>query len=283
MPRISEWSPNEALRLFIFGRVGSGKTEGAATFPRPVFLDFDDGMASLRNPGFIKRHGMSNVFYETFSERSRNRAGVTIQHNAYDDSCRFFDAWMAPTSKWTGANGKVYDVGRDLFDTWVLDSVTTLSEAAMHKGLIVMGGWKLSKTQEEGMSKGLVVPKVQDYGAERSLVEQYVQMLLDSGKNVIVLAHEKELTDDKGNILAIVPLVTGQSAERIPLKFDESYNLRIRPDGLSMKRYLQTEPDGLRRCKSRYGIPNESSWTWEAVHGALQTIHAQQQTQPTPT
>lgn len=37
----------DRLRFFIYGESGSGKTVAASTFPRPLFLDLEDGMASV--------------------------------------------------------------------------------------------------------------------------------------------------------------------------------------------------------------------------------------------
>jgi hypothetical protein len=116
------------------------------------------------------------------------------------------------------------------------------------------------------------LPRLQDFGAERSLTEQFVDMLLDSGKNVILLAHEKEEWEGEGDnqrLVGVVPMFTGQSVEKIPLKFSEVYNLRIQKEGTGFKRYLQTQPDGLRACGSRWGLPDGTAWTYEAISTAL--------------
>lgn len=273
MPYIREWKPSDPVQVLVYGAAKVGKTEGALTFPRPVVMDFDEGVATARNAGFIQRHGYRpDIFYENFAE-SKLSKGIATQHNAFDDACRFFDEWMKPKGKW-----KTYDVGRDQFFTWVIDSATTLSEFAMNKAAFVLGTMKLSHTHENAVKHGLLVPRMQDYGSERSLVEQFIDMVKDSGKNVVVICHEKEIINaDSGAVTAIVPLLTGKSAESVPLKFDEVYNLRLKRQGTEMKRYLQTEPDGLRKCGSRYGVPNETDWTWEALNGFLTKIHAEQQ------
>jgi len=51
----------------------------------------------------------------------------------------------------------------------------------------------------------LLVPKIQDYGAERSLVEQFVDMVMSTTKNVVLICHEYEQTDDGGNVLGFSP------------------------------------------------------------------------------
>src|ERR1041385_3369247 len=89
-----------------------GKTWGGLTAPRPVFFDFDRGVATARNPDFVKEYGLRWVFYETFEEKNL-RKGIPFTANAFDDACRFFDAWMSPRGVWTSTtDGKKYEVGR---------------------------------------------------------------------------------------------------------------------------------------------------------------------------
>jgi len=278
MPWIEEWKPDDAFQVLVYGQSKVGKTWGALTFPRPVVMDFDRGAATARNPEFVKAYGLRKIFFETFPETNVSR-GIPLTHNAFDDACKYFDEWMKPTGKWRGV-----EVGRNQFDTWVIDSGTTLSEHAQYKAVIVMGGMKLSKTHGEAIQHGLLIPKIQDYGSERSLVEQFIDMVKGSGKNVVLICHEKEQTDSNGNVTGIVPLLTGKSTESVPLKFDEVYNLRIKKVGPNNVRYLQTEADGLRKVGSRYGIPNESLWTWDTVQAELAKIKTSQlgQTSPPP-
>lgn len=272
MPTPDTWVPGAQIQVLVYGPSKVGKTWGAYTFPRPVVFDFDNGIATVRNPAFVKKYGLKTVvFYEQFKEAKMTPHGVVLQHNALDEACRFFDEWMKPAGKWKG-----FETGRDKFDTWVIDSGTTLSEAAQNKAVIFMGLMKLSKSHEQGVQHGLVVPKLQDYGSERSLVEQFVDMVKGSGKHVVLLCHEKIVTNDDGAVLSIEPLFTGKSSETIPLKFDEVYNLQAKKFGPNMVRTLITEADGLRKVGSRYGVPNGTEWNYESIHKALISIREEQ-------
>lgn len=274
MPYVKDWKPSDPVQILVYGASKTGKTWGALTFPRPVVMDFDRGAATARNPEFVKKYGVRDIFFENFVEKSLVK-GVPAKHNAFDDACRFFDEWMKPKGKWTSPVDKqTYDVGRDMFDTWVIDSGTTLSELALYKAVIVLGSMNLSKTHENSLKEGVLIPRIQDYGSERSLVEQFVDMVKDSGKNVVLICHEKELTSpgDDRTVIGYVPLLTGKSAESIPLKFDEVYNLRVKKSGLNIVRTLQTQPDGLRKAGTRYGIPDGSVWDWDTVQAALTGI-----------
>lgn len=274
MPQISDWTPSEPKRILVFGKIKLGKTWGACTFPRPVVFDFDKGMATARNPEFVAKYPNRWIYYETFEDTERNKQGVVTKHTGFDEACRFFDEWMKPRGKW-----KNDVVGSDMFDTFVIDSGTTLSDVAVSKAAIILGAMKLSKTQEQAVQYGLLIPKMQDFGAERSLVEQFVRMVLDSGKNVVLLCHEKEIYEGEGasaSIVEILPMFTGKSAQAVPLMFDEVYNLRVKMQGANRVRYLQTQPDALRRCGSRYGIPNETPWEYDLLAKEIEKIHKAQ-------
>lgn len=268
MPNTTDAKPTEGpFQLLIVGPFKSGKTWGAATFPRPNFIDLDRGITVVNNPEWIKKFGRRSIEYQQFKENSVNARGVATAHNAFDDACRYFDKWMKPTEI-------------DCFDTWVVDSGTTLSEAAAIKARVLLGGTSfgkpLSQTQAQAVATGLVIPKMQDFGAERSMVEQFVDMIKDSGKHVVLCCHEKILTDDEGTTAAYVPLLTGQSAERIPLKFDEVYHLIVKKDGPAWKRTLATQATALRRCGSRIGIPDGTAWEWDAIQAELTKIRSAQ-------
>lgn len=262
MPTIENFKPGSKIQALVYGMSKVGKTEGAATFPRPNFMDFDNGIATLSNPGFIARHGWRpGIIYEQFKERSVDQRGVVKDHNAFDDACRYFDKYM----------------GKDLvdtFDTWVIDTGTTLAEAAMNKALVLLGGGKgfsgaASNTLKMAQQHGLVVPKLQDFGSERSMVEQFVAMVKSTDKHVLFICHEKETYDKDGAPTGIVPLLTGKGVEAICAMFDEVWNVRTRPKGLEREVYLQTVPDGLRKCGSRLGVPNGTLWTYDAVSGEI--------------
>lgn len=269
MPLISDWQPSDPIQLLVYGAAKTGKTFGALTAPRPVVFDFDRGVATARGEAFVQKYGMRWIFYETFVPKMSGV--VPANFEAFDNACKFFDEWMKPVGKWKGTQ-----VGREQFDTFVIDSGTSLSELAQHKAVIVLGNMKLSKAYAEAVGTGVLIPRIQDYGSERSLVEQFVDMVQASGKNVILVCHEKENTNEAGNVTSIVPMFTGKSSEVIPMKFDEVYNLRIKKEGDKIKRYIQTEPDGIRKAGSRYGVLNGTEWSWDTVYDTLTKIKTNQ-------
>lgn len=263
MPNTSTLVPGKRILSLVYGKSGCGKTWGALTFPRPNILDFDKGISVSRNPAFMAKYPGVSAEYEQFRETSFNASGQLTAANAFDDACRYFDTWMKV--------GK-----REQFDTWVVDTGTTLSMAARNKAVILLGkkefsGGKnpMSHTHEAALKFGMVYPKMQDYGAERSLVEQFVDMLKDTDKHVLFLCHEKPQTDDDGNVKAIVPLLTGGSTEAVPLRFEDVWYVDIVRQGMTFQRKLITEMDGIHQCKSRLGIPSGVEWDYQTIRKAL--------------
>lgn len=268
MPNIKDWQLGDLLQVLVYGKFKVGKTWGAGTFPRPNVLDFDRGIGTLANPDWRAKYGNRSVEYQQFTETKKSAQGVVQVAHAFDDACRYFDQWMKAGKK-------------DQFDTWICDSGTSLSQAAQNKAIMLMGdkgftGPKvMSVTHASALRHGMVFPKIQDYGAERSLVDQFVQMLLDSGKNVVFICHEKEVTNDDGGVTAITPLLTGKGVDEISLKFDEVWNLRLRKSGTDKVRELLTEPDGIRYCGSRMGVPTGTPWEYDAIMKVMRQRAAQ--------
>lgn len=274
MPNTANLKPTAKLRALVYGKAKVGKTFGAATFPRPNFVCFDpDGIVTLVGKDFKAKFPDKQIEYEVFSERSRNKRGVITGHNALDDASDYFDAWMNPKGAvWKSRDGSVTQCHPDKFDTWVIDSGTTGSEAAMNKALILLSGSSIgitSHTHKNALTTGLVFPKQQDYGSERSMFEQFVQMFLDTDKHVILLCHDKEVTNDDGRLTAVVPLLTGKSVQSISLKFTELWNLQAKRSGPDLRRVLLTQTDGIYMAGSRLGIASGTEWSYEAIKAQL--------------
>ena len=252
------WKPGDKIRVLVFGTPKIGKTFGAGTWPRPNILDYDRGIQTVFAPPFIKKHGYRKVVWKEFYERSF-QGPIVSAHNAYDDSCRYFDEMMLPKN-------------RDTFDTWVVDSGTTLSEDAQNKAVILLGTKEYnyqSQTHKQALQHKLLVPKIQDYGAERSLVEQFIDMVASTDKNFVLICHEYEATDEKGNVVGVLPLLTGKSRQAVPLKFSELYWLRMARRGEDWVTLCLTESDGIHLAGSRTGVTGEIEWTYDAVLDAM--------------
>lgn len=269
MPKVSDIKLSEKIRALVYGNSKAGKTFGAGTFPRPNFISFDqDGINTLAGRDFKAKYPDRVVMYESFQETSRNPQGIVTAHRAFDSACRYFDECMKKSGKWRRADGSTEDVSSDMFDTWVIDSGTTLAEVSLNKAIVLLGGRDFSassKTHSQALNTGLLFPKIQDWGSERSMTEQFIQMVLDTDKHVILLCHEKEVTNDDGKLTKITPLLTGKGVAAVCLKFDELWNLQATKHGTTLKRTLLTQTDGIRMAGSRYGITSGTEWNYDAI------------------
>jgi hypothetical protein len=259
MPTLGAKPPSKYLQALVYARSKVGKTFGAGSFPRPAFIDCDGGISALASEDFIKRYGWRpEIEYEQFKEKNLNTRGVPQSANAFDDACRYFDK----------LNGKEM---RDKWDTLVVDTGTSLSAFALFKAIVLLGGTfkgVSSSTLSEALSHGLVFPKIQDYGSERSMVEQFIGMCYGLDKNFLFLCHEKELSDEKGNTTAITPLLTGKGVEAISALFDEVWNVRVKRQGPETIRYLNRLSDFLYvlgRWNVRERGEQEPLWTPEST------------------
>lgn len=256
----------ERIKVLVYGPPKSGKTWGAGTFPRPNFLDFDGGIATLRSRAFRERYPNAQIMYAQFRERDVVKGGVPRTHNAFDDACRYFDLCMSDPAI------------RDSFDTWVIDSGTSLSDAAMAKAVVLLGDRSfagsnpISLTHKKALETGLLFPRQADWGSERSLTEQFIQMVLDTDKNVVLLCHDKEVEGDVEGMTQVVPLLTGRGVAAVARRFDEVWYLKAERRGNTRVHYLITEPGGRYMAGSRYGVPTGTPWTYEDVTKALETV-----------
>jgi hypothetical protein len=133
----------------------------------------------------------------------------------------------------------------------------------------------MSFTHKQAKSTGLIHLKMQDYGAERSLTEKFIDKVLETGKHVAVLCHSKDEYEGEGNdarIVGKIPLLTGQSAQRVPLKFNEVYWIELEKVGPETKCLVRVAPDRLIQRGSRMGLPDRTEWNWKSVTTALASL-----------
>lgn len=271
MPNIRDLDMSqETIQAVVMGASGVGKTWLAGTFPRINILDFDGKVGVLRNPDFVKKYGIVDAKYENFSDDNRKK-GFALTANALDEASNYFDAWMNPKGdKWLGSDGTTVKTHPDEFDTWVIDSGTSLTEVARNKALIVLGGKGRSTAFAQGKETGMATLERQDFGGERSLVEQFVRMVKQTDKNVLLLVHEAIQTNKDGSVvISIKPLFTGQSKEIISSMFKDVWGLKIRGVGTTLRRVLVTDYDGISAARSELGIGDIEHPDYEKIKAKI--------------
>ncbi len=132
-------------------------------------------------------------------------------------------------------------------DTLVVDSLTTLNEYA----------------------DNLAVKTAKDKFARWELTlrwtKDFVDKLIMAPFNVVMTCQQKIVTDDEGNLIGYIPMMYGQSSERIPYKFDEVYYMSV---DIAGNRTIMTDKGTRADARSRLNregiLDKQIKWKWDS-------------------
>lgn len=223
------------ISALIWGTTGGGKTTLAATAPgRKLILNFDpDGSQSIngRDDCDVADYvGQVNTLVEQFKS-TENPLGLK-------------------------------DV-LDQYDTFILDSLSTVSEMTLSAGV------SKSKTMStSGGSKiSIETPGLQAYGIRNILALQLVSNLQAftsrHHKHLIVIAHENAPDkDENGAIVSVGLLLGGQLPELVGLRFSEIWN--VYDNQVTKQKQILIRPTKSRKpCKTRMFVTTGApEFTW---------------------
>lgn len=286
MPSASDIKPLDKLQALVISQPKEGKTEGAATFPRPIFIDFDNGMRVVKNPEFKQRHpevDISTVRFDTFIDTALNQHGVVTVAKAFDRAMAFAHALAQPSpSLWTCFDGTQMDVGLETYDTIVVDSLTSMLAVAVNKAIImtgkadIVGKRNVTDTHAQALSHGFVAMEGSDYSGSQMQCLQLIDKLRAIPKNIIFLAHESVEKNEKGVTTGYELLMTGKAVSQIKSRFDEIWFLTSTVDGFEpgtttpkFKRVVTTHKSPQRPAGSRLGVPDGTPWDYRAIQAAV--------------
>ena len=245
------------LRVLIFGPPKVGKTGLALGFPWPALADFDaTGVNVVKSPWFRK----------------------TYPGQLKPDVIRF-KAFPQDTDDYGLPVGDVFFKGIDWINqvikdntrkTIIVDSLTTVSKAALSVALPAAKKRGRSKTWEHAKTDHLLLLTKQDFGAEMGVMEQLLdQSMKIKNKHFIAVAHEREEKTESGMVSGRSPLLTGDRLRaKVAYWFDEVWHLTADKSG---KRILYCQPHGVARgVGSRLGLPATiEDPTYEKIMAAL--------------
>jgi hypothetical protein len=250
MPTADTIQRAQYLRALIFSKPGAGKTELAATAPNPAIADYDNGVKTLASPGFRSRNpniDLSKIRYENFEDET-DEYGLFLKAKGLINSL----SWL---------NDQIED---DSVETIIFDTLTSMSALAMNVGLELNKSQNnKSNTLTNARKPGgipFLAPTQADFGAEMGVIQQIFDKATSSKvhKHVIVLAHERENWDKKGEmVVSREPLITGARLRGMLGRwFDEVWYLDVPGAGENADRVLYTATDFTRKMlKSRAGLP----------------------------
>lgn len=227
---LSEVKTEGAVKILLMGDAGVGKTVFACGFPgRIKVLDFDTKIDSAA------------LFYKNDKERLARieveQFPATLEKSPIVRLEEIISKEFIPQQR----DGKM------AFDTLVLDSITTFSEAALAH--IVKSNPGIKRTvSAQGQQPGL-----QDYGILKREFQKLIPGLLALPCNVIMLAHIATEKDEATGQVLRHTMMDGSFAKQLPIYFKEVWRAFVK-DG---KRFAQTQSDGQYNCRSQIpGLPN---------------------------
>lgn len=241
MSTLADFKPSDGMHVLVYGPPGSGKTVFAHSFPRTRTLDLDNGMGSVAwaiREGVIDKK-LEDVVYETIRERDLDR-GVVQSATALDWATDTLDTWLEDRDEW---------------DTLVIDSATALNEMVINKGLEANAKLGISKSNAQAKSMGIRVMKFQDWGAGMNLFTQFTEWIRSElhNKNIVMVCHEYEKTNDSGAVVSVEPALIGQLRQRVAKDFGEVYYAEVTGTKAAPKFQLMTKQANRYVCKSRLG------------------------------
>jgi hypothetical protein len=247
MTRLDELPKGESVTLLVYGPAGSGKTNLVGTAgSRTLIINTGLGLVTLQSPGFRKRYPNVNPIIETIIDEinPKNPAG-------YDKVCDLLDSYLNPSHP-----------EFNNIDTIALDDATTLRRFALDKGIKDNSDSKLSETYAKRQA-GKAVTTVQDYGAEMSLVDQfliyYISLCKQYNKHFILTAHER-IQYNKASAIGAPPTVnsirpgfTGQTfPDAVTGHFDLVWYLETLGAGERIAYKARTAGDSALVAKTRW-------------------------------
>jgi len=209
-------------KFLIYGPVGTGKTRLASTCPKPVLVhSFDPGGTTT-----IRDHVGHGITIDDSFEAENNNKPTQWQR------------WVQVTDRMQ-VSGMFDGIG-----TYVLDSLTTWSDAAMNEVLRLDG------------RPGQAI-QLQDYNSQYVKILSMLKVLNTLPCHVLVTAHI-EMTQDEvtGRIISSL-LATGKMKTKIPLLFSEMFLAQVsaKPSGLEYS--LLTRNNARYSARTRIGADDK--------------------------
>ena len=233
--------------FLLYGEVGSGKSSGAGTWPKPMLVCMWDPLGKER-PYFYTRSGKPRGVLTRFKEGNvlvdemRDDAGellVRIEH--------YIDAVVKEPHAYSDFLARMVrlhdDIAKWNLQTLVIDSVTFMELAAR-------------KEQQYRINPQAREPRQWFAGSTDTLEEVLMIQLGSVPINVVVLAHVDEDRDELHGTMVRNPSAPGRLRKRSPAGYGEVYRSYVQRNGDDTMYLWQTRSDQFYNALSLFNVPN---------------------------
>ncbi len=228
MPKLSELTKNQHLKLLVYGNSGTGKTCFALGAPTPMWVADFDGKADS-----------AGSFYKGDTERLN---AIEVTSYMADPKSNPFQSFIKDINQ----------LDPEKYQTIVIDSITTFSAALMKAVMYSNPGSNRSKMGETQ------VPHLKDYQIAISHFKDIVVKLLSMPLNVIMTAHIQTNKDETTGAITYDPLIWGKDLpDWLPMVFKEVYQTFTETRGKETLYFAQTKNRNKVRARSQIpGLPD---------------------------
>ena len=211
-------------KILLYGDTGTYKTRSFLSLPKNVFpiyvLDFDQGFWSIMDE------------YDDW--RAENTTVAILDRYASDGKPILYEEAQKAVAKFYKSDHK----------TLIVDSATMLYDGIV--GYSAVRGLTKSKQKVANVP----IPTQNDYGTAHRLTVRFIEVCIESGKNVIIVCHESLIESDLG-ILKGGPAMAKRLSEIAPRFFDEILHTVVDKNS---EPSWQTRPTGIFSSRTRSGL-----------------------------
>jgi phage nucleotide-binding protein len=190
-----EIDPGKNIVMIVYGKGGTGKTTFAATAPKPLMIDFENGSKFLGERGF-------------------------------DIDVIRLNSWLSHQDK-SDLAGMIGN-----YDSVIIDPLGEAMDKLIDSPEIV---GKKYRAGDGGLTMA-------GWGEVKKQMRNFIKYLRGTGKNIIIVAHDKELQTEEG-LCHRIQIATGLASE-IPNMVDIISYLGVQKIGEDEKRCLFTPQQG---------------------------------------
>jgi hypothetical protein len=218
-PVVDVADQDEWIKGLIYGIPGSGKTRLLAalarSLPKPLlWIDTEKGTRSIRKEPDIK----------VLEVDTRTGKGGAIKTSGWEKLQKIYNEL---------AEGNI------TYKTIIIDNLSESQELSMQHTMWRLGAVRPERVDPNNPNSG---PDKREWGQSNEKVLKMVRAYRDIDAHVLFSAHTRNITNDAGQVLNVVPGLPGQLAFKVPGFLDLVIYLYVKDQGGETKRYLMTKP-----------------------------------------